>query len=106
MFPLLPLIGLIGGISAGAQIASGVVRAVGKLGRGQPGGAFIEVVDGLVAPVRTAGRHLAELGADAIDVVLGTEAPAPEPPPIAKTRRHRDRGTVQSTPTSLNGDLS
>jgi hypothetical protein len=107
MFPVFPLVGWIGGIGASAQVAAGVVRGVGRLTRGRPGAAFIEMADGLVAPLRSTCRHLAELGGDAADAILGTPEAVAEPEPEAKRapgrRQRRDRATVLSMP-SVNGD--
>jgi hypothetical protein len=105
MLPVLPLVGWIGGIGASAQVVSGVVRGVGRLTRGRPGAALVEVAGGLVAPLRSTCRHLAELGGDMADAILGTEEPetVSEPAPTPSRRRRRARATVLSMP-SVNGD--
>jgi hypothetical protein len=105
MLPVLPLVGWIGGIGASAQVVAGVVRGVGRLRRGRPGAAFIEMADGLVAPLRSTCRHLAELGGDVADAILGTEEPVTVSAPVQTPtrRRRRARATVLSMP-SANGD--
>jgi hypothetical protein len=107
MLPVLPVVGWIGGIGASAQVAAGVVRCVGKLTRGRPGAAFIEIADGLVAPLRTTCRHLAELGGDVADAILGTAEPGAMPEPRAARaparRRRREGATVLPMP-SVNGE--
>ena len=106
MLPVLPLVGWIGGIGASAQVVSGVVRGVGRLTRGRPGAALVEV-GGLVAPLRSTCRHLAELGGDVADAILGTTEPVAMPEPRAARaptkRRRRDRAEVLPMP-SVNGE--
>jgi hypothetical protein len=102
MFTLFRLVGWVAGIGAGAQVAGGVLRAVGKLARDRPGAAVIEVADGLLAPVRSACQHVVELAGDAVDLVTRAEAPVPEPPPAFRTPPHGQRSTGLSMP-SANG---
>src|SRR5271156_170340 len=86
MIPIIPILAWTGGIAAGAQVAGGVVRGVGQLVRGRPLAAAVEVVDGLVGPVRLACEGLSKLGQDAYTAVMGrsvgmshTEAPPRKP---------------------------
>src|SRR5271170_8261523 len=101
MFTLFRLVGWVAGIGAGAQVAAGVLRAVGKLARDRPGTAVIEVADGLLAPVRSACQHVVELAGDAVDLVLRADA-VPEPPPAFRTPGRGQRSTGLSMP-SVNG---
>jgi len=97
MFPILPYLIWTGGIAAGAQVAGGVVRGAGELVRGRPGAALLEVVDGVVGPVRLACEQLGKLGSDALHAVVGHPEPELEPdplppvPPAVVRRRRRPR---------------
>ena len=91
MFPILPFLAWTGGITAGAQVARGVVRGVGCLVRGQPMDALIQVADGLAAPVRSACEHLAKLGGDVVGTVIGVGFEAEEQKPVVVTSRRRQR---------------
>jgi hypothetical protein len=102
MFSVFRLVGWVAGIGAAAQVAGGVVRAVGQVARDRPGAAVIELADGLLAPVRSACQHVVELAADAADLVMRTEAPVPEPPPHFRTPPRGQRSTGLSMP-SVNG---
>jgi hypothetical protein len=102
MFSLLRVIGWVGGIGAGAQVAGGIVRAVGKLARNRPGAAVIEVADGLMAPVRTACQNMVKLAGEAVDLVMRADEPAPEPPTTFSTPPCGQRTTGLSMP-SMNG---
>src|SRR5271170_1113927 len=102
MFTLFRLVGWVAGIGAGAQVAAGVLRAVGKLARDRPGTAVVEVADGLLAPVRSACQHVVEMAGDAADLVRRTEAPVSEPSPTFRTPPRGQRSTGLSMP-SVNG---
>ena len=55
---------VVGGVTAGTQVARGAVRGVGRLAQGDPRGAAAEVIGGLVAPVVSAVHQFQQLGVD------------------------------------------
>src|SRR4051794_34521124 len=80
MFPIVPFLAWAGGIAAGAQVAGGVVRAVGKLADSRPDRALAELTDGLLSPVRSVAEQVGSLAGDVVQVVLGE--PEPEVPAL------------------------
>jgi hypothetical protein len=69
---------VIGGVTAGTQVARGAVRGVGRLAQGNPRGAAAEVIGGLVAPVVSAVRQFEQLGVDVCVSVAALTAGRPE----------------------------
>lgn len=55
---------VVGGMSAAAQVARGVVRGAGRLAAREPRAALVEVAGGLYAPLPTACGHLMLLGGE------------------------------------------
>ena len=69
MFPLIRFVAIFGGVSAGCQLASGVVRGVKELCRGRPVAGLMEVADGMAAPILTAVTEVSRLGKEVYDAV-------------------------------------
>ena len=63
-----------GGVSAGLQVARGVVRGVTRLFEGEPRAAVGEVVGGLVAPVASAIGQSRKLTGEIYDAVRAISA--------------------------------
>lgn len=111
MFPFVPVLAWAGGIAASAQVAGGMVRGVGKLARGKPGAAMIEVADGLLSPFTEVYRQVIRLGGDVVDAVVGiAESPMPDmdlpAPPPPKSRGRRRRAAVIPMPSANGGQAS
>lgn len=109
---MIRFIAWVGGITAGAQIASGVVRGASHLLHGKPGSAFLEVADGLAAPVVSACYEVSNLGHEIYsaitrpwkekkDVAKEVEAPAP----VNRLEEHNqeERHLLNSVPTAVEG---
>src|SRR5436190_12284100 len=82
---------VVGGFTAGVQIARGVVRGAGKLIEGEPRAALTEVVGGLAAPVAAAISQVCKLGEDVchaagalVDEEFEPTAPAQLPDPCRR----------------------
>jgi hypothetical protein len=69
---------VLGGVTAGTQVARGAVRGVSRLAQGDPRGAAAEVIGGLVAPVVSAVRQLEQLGVDVCVSVAVLTAGSPK----------------------------
>jgi hypothetical protein len=99
---MFPLLGWVGGIAAGAQVARGVVRGIAALIDGHPGEAIVHVADGLVAPVRTAWKELSRLRDDLVAAFFPGE-PAEVGPVDHEFPRMR-RGRAASTSVDGSAD--
>lgn len=62
MFPIVPILAWVGGVTAGCQVLQGVVRGTGELVRCRPGSAIAEVANGCMAPVNSALYEMSRLG--------------------------------------------
>lgn len=107
MFPLIRFVAVFGGVAAGAQVASGCVRAVKEVCHGRPVSALVEVGEGLAAPVLTA---VSELSKCAHEVFLAVtepwkEKPNEEPQEQASARPEKPSGKHEHAEDggSLNG---
>ena len=92
-----------GAISAGLQVARGVVRGVGRLIEGDPRGAVVEVAGGLVAPVRTVYNEACKLGADVFAVAGGIADDSDSSQEFAPPRT---QGHSPDLPGELDGVMS
>jgi len=66
---------IVGGATAGLEVARGMVRGVGKLIEGEPRQALAEVAGGLAAPFLSLVHQATQLGAEVCQVagVLGAD---------------------------------
>jgi hypothetical protein len=89
---------VLGGATAGAQVARGAVRGAGRLVRGDPRGALTEVAGGVAAPVVSAFHQFSRLGGDVCQSAAALTAEArhrttrPDAAPPANSPRQRKRG--------------
>lgn len=88
MFPIIPFVAWVGGISAGAQIATGVVKGVKEVCRGRPVAGLVEVADGVAAPILTACNEVSKLGHEIFLAVTSpwNEESKEEPKELAPAR--------------------
>lgn len=103
MFPIVPILAWVGGVTAGAQVLQGVVKGAGELVRCRPGSAITEVANGCMAPVNSALYEMSRLGFESYSaltkpwrqpVVEVEEAEdLEEPTTIKRQRRQRKQDT-------------
>ena len=88
MFGLIRFVAFFGGVAAGAQLASGIVRGVKEVCRGRPVAGLIEVADGMAAPILTAVTEVSKFGKEVYDAVRGpwAEESSEEPKEHAPAR--------------------
>jgi hypothetical protein len=109
MFGLIRFVAFFGGVAAGAQLASGIVRGVKLVCRGQPVAGLIEVADGMAAPILTAVTEVSKFGKEVYDAVRGpwSEESKEEPKELASAREvNRCQQEHPEEGASTNGVLS
>lgn len=95
MFPIAFVVWA-GTVAASAQVASGLVRCAGKLVRGHPVDAFVQLADGLAGPITLACQEVSRLGKDVYEAVMApwTDEPKEATEPVAsgtpKTQRRHE----------------
>jgi hypothetical protein len=97
---------VLGGVTAGTQVARGAVRGVGRLAQGDPRGAAAEVIGGLAAPVVSAVRQLEQLGVDVCVAVavLAATSPKEDRGSAAASTSVRE-GAQRATAVMVNGTV-
>jgi hypothetical protein len=96
---------VVGGVTAGTQVARGAVRGAGRLAQGDCRGATAEVIGGLVAPVVSAVHQLEQLGVDVcVSVAVLTSGRQEQPdgaagdcPPAAERRQRTSAMAANGT---------